>query len=55
MSEEALNDELTLIANRILKISTLETQKSDHLDFHDVAVWRLKEALLAAYNLGKNG
>ena len=31
----------------------LEAQQSDSLDFYDVAVWCLKDALVAAYELGK--
>ena len=33
-------------------IDTLETRKSDSLDFHDVSVWGVKEALIAAYQAG---
>ena len=43
---------LTLIAQKHLDINTLETQKSDRLDFHDVAVWRLRDALEAAFKAG---
>lgn len=45
-------DELTAIARKYLDIGTLEARRSDSLDFHEVAVWRLKEALQAAYDLG---
>lgn len=38
---------------RKMGFETLETQNSDSLDFKDVAVWSVKAALLAAYNLGK--
>jgi hypothetical protein len=38
------------IARRYLGIPTLETRRSDSLDFHDVAVWQLKAALRAAYD-----
>ena len=31
----------------------LETKNSDREDFHDIAVWSLKAALIEAYNLGK--
>lgn len=41
------------IARDILRIETLETRKSDSLDFHDVAVWSIKEALEAAYRAGQ--
>jgi hypothetical protein len=47
-------DELfTLIAQRHLNIETLETRKSDGLDFHDVAVWNIKDALEAAFEAGR--
>jgi hypothetical protein len=34
-------------------IETLETQNSDRLDFHDVAVWAIRAALEAAYEAGR--
>lgn len=40
------------IAKRVLHIPTLETRKSDQLDFHDVAVWSVLEALRLAYAAG---
>lgn len=40
------------IARKHLRIETLETQKSDRLDFHDVAVWNIEAALKAAYEAG---
>ena len=43
---------LTQIAQTYLDIETLETRHSDRLDFHDTAVWRLKDALEAAFNAG---
>jgi hypothetical protein len=43
---------LTQIAQSKLGIETLETRKSDSLDFHDVAVWCLGDALEAAFNAG---
>ncbi|MCZ8100361.1 MAG: DUF6900 domain-containing protein [bacterium] len=43
---------LTHIAQDKLGIETLETRKSDGLDFHDVAVWCLRDALEAAFNAG---
>jgi len=50
MTKDAL---FTLIAQRYLNIETLETRKSDGLDFHDVAVWCLKDALEAAFEAGR--
>ncbi|MCC7096922.1 MAG: hypothetical protein IT472_07080 [Thermomonas sp.] len=43
---------LTLIAQKHLGIETLETRHSDSLDFHDTAVWCLRDALKAAFNAG---
>lgn len=40
------------IAKRALDIATLQTRKSDSLDFHEVAVWSLLEALRLAYVAG---
>ena len=47
-----LENLLTQIAQQHLRIETLETRKSDGLDFHDVAVWCLRDALEAAFNAG---
>jgi hypothetical protein len=44
---------LTRIAREELLIETLETRFSDRLDFHDLAVWQLREALKAAYEAGR--
>lgn len=41
-----------LIAQKHLSIETLETRNSDRLDFHDVAVWNVREALEAAFKAG---
>ena len=43
---------LTRFAQQHLRIDTLETRKSDGLDFHDVAVWGVRAALEAAFNAG---
>lgn len=40
------------IAGKHLDIETLQTRKSDSLDFHEVAVWTLRDALEAAFNAG---
>ena len=45
--------ELVEIARRVLSIPTLETRYSDSLDFHEVAVWCVREALERAYDLGR--
>jgi len=48
-----INHALTEIAQRHFQIETLETRKSDSLDFHDVSIWSIKDALIEAYELGK--
>ena len=40
------------IAIEHLGIETLETRRSDELDFPEVAVWQLRKALEAAYAAG---
>lgn len=42
------------IARRKLHLDTLETRKSDSLDFSDQSVWCIKDALEAAYLAGMN-
>jgi hypothetical protein len=44
----------TDIAREHLRIATLETRHSDSLDFHNVSVWGVKNALAAAYEAGVN-
>ena len=44
---------LEAIAKKHLAIETLSTRKSDSLDFYDVPVWGIKDALVAAYNAGQ--
>ena len=39
------------IAQQVLHI-TLKTQHSDALDFHNIAVWKLQEALVKAVEVG---
>ncbi len=41
------------IARNLLGIETLDTRKSDSLDFHDLAVWSIREALTAAFEAGR--
>ncbi|WIM04483.1 MAG: hypothetical protein OHM77_07125 [Candidatus Nitricoxidivorans perseverans] len=48
-----LDQQLKQIALDHLFIETLETRHSDRLDFHDVSVWAVKSALLAAYEAGR--
>lgn len=41
------------IAAKHFHIETLETRNSDRLDFHDVAVWSIRDALAAAFAAGQ--
>ncbi len=43
---------LDSIARRLLDIGTLETTRTGD-DFHEVAVWSIKESLEAAYEAGR--
>ncbi|MBO9465481.1 hypothetical protein J7443_09600 [Tropicibacter sp. R15_0] len=40
------------IAEKHLRLETLEEQRSDRLDFKEHAVWNIKAALEAAYAAG---
>lgn len=42
------------LARLFLNIETLDVRGSDRLDFHEVGVWNLKDALLAAYKAGQD-
>jgi len=44
---------VSAIAHTMLWIPTLDRRFSDSLDFHDVAVWSVKRALLSAFEAGK--
>lgn len=50
-----VEDKLEKIAQEKLGIDTLEQRWSDSLDFYDLSVWRIKEALAVAYEAGKSG
>ena len=55
MSElpELFNDLIESIAKEhFANVETLETRNSDSLDFPDVAVWEIKEALKLAFFAG---
>jgi hypothetical protein len=53
MNAKQLNTLLSQIAQKYLRVETLETRHSDSLDFHDVAVWQIEEALAAAFEAGR--
>jgi hypothetical protein len=50
----AIRQTLSEIAARELDIPTLEARGRDSLDFHEVSVWSLAEALVKAYKAGQS-
>jgi hypothetical protein len=50
---DKMSADLERIAREILDLETLETRKSDSLDFREQAVWTLRRALEAAYEAGR--
>ena len=48
-----LDQQMQQIALDHLFIETLETRNSDRMDFHEVSVWGVKSALMAAYEAGR--
>ena len=42
------------IAAKHFFLETIETRNSDGLDFHDVAVWSIRAALVAAFAAGQS-
>lgn len=52
-AEKALENLLQQIAMDHLFIECLDTRNSDSMDFHDVSVWAVKSALIAAYEAGR--
>lgn len=51
-SPSARDAKLAEIARVHLDVETLATRSSDRLDFHDLAVWSIRQALEAAYDAG---
>jgi hypothetical protein len=45
---------LLAIAKKHFGVETLDTRKRDSLDFHDIAVWSMRDALEAAFEAGRN-
>jgi len=50
---QTLDQQIQQIALDHLFIETLETRNSDRMDFHEVSVWGVKSALMAAYEAGR--
>jgi hypothetical protein len=53
-TEVAMDVELDSIAKRALRVPTLATRNADHLDFHEVGVGALRDALRLAYRAGRS-
>jgi len=53
-NQQARESIMERIANEKLRVPTLRTQRSDNLDFHEVAVWELRAALEAAFEAGRS-
>ncbi len=53
MTAKTTKKEIENIARSVLGLDTLATQNSDRLDFHELAVWQIQEALEAAYKAGQ--
>ena len=51
--KKSVEKKLEKIAKDVLFVETLETRNSNGIDFYDISVWGLKEALLHAYKLGQ--
>ncbi|MCP3163153.1 DUF6900 domain-containing protein [Myxococcus qinghaiensis] len=49
---QAPAETLERIAREEMNIETLKTRNSGSLDFYEVAVWQLRDALEAAYQAG---
>lgn len=45
---------ISRIARQALGIETLESRRMDRLDFHERAVWTIKDALERAYEAGRS-
>ena len=49
------DDLIESIARLHLDLETLDTRRADSLDFHELGVWQLRAALVAAYRAGAFG
>jgi len=48
----ARDNTINRIAREVLDLETLEARRMDSLDFHEHAVWSIKDALERAYEAG---
>ena len=49
----ARDNAINRIAREVLDLETLEARRMDSLDFHEHAVWSIKDALERAYEAGR--
>ena len=49
----ARDNAIKRIAREVLDLETLESRRMDSLDFHEHAVWSIKDALERAYEAGR--
>lgn len=52
VTPEDVMEQISQIAKDYLDLDTLETRNSDSLDFHDLSVWNVRDALLEAFRAG---
>lgn len=50
---KSVQSQLESIAKEYFHVDTMETRNSDGLDFHEVAIWSINDALKAAFELGQ--
>lgn len=53
MDTKARDQLLQRIAAEHLFVETLQTRNSDRLDFYDVSVWGIRQALIDAFEAGR--
>lgn len=52
-TQEHKDATIQTIASDLLGLETLETRKSDSLDFHELSVWSIRDALAATFEAGR--
>ena len=50
---KSTQSQLESIAKEYFHVDTVETRNNDSLDFHEVAIWSINDALEAAFKLGQ--
>ena len=51
--DERKTEAIERIAREVLDIDTLEPRGHDRLDFYDMSVWRIRQAMDLAYEAGR--